>query len=235
MLCLFAAVVAGSAAAAAASDYPVVYTQVPESTSSPFIDKQLYDLSLYGGYGIAASSGPYACDVLDVELQMARHLSPHHALTLSLSYAWARKEVDKHSKVYTDNYNRDAAAIMLGYRFTQRVGKHVQFSLGAKAGPDLSVLNVDYGRPTAEGDNHQSVPLVGWDFGKTHSQIGLGYAAYAEMGLRLGEDAELRLGYMFRGTTCAPDAEPGPAANPGRLHTDPLRWHEVRAGVSWRF
>lgn len=227
---------------ARAADYPVIYTQAPENDPDTIAENkhpQKYGVVLMGGYGVKNHSGAYARDIVDTELELARYLSPRHALTCSLSFAFAYYNNDGNSpmgKYYTDGYDRDLTALMLGYRFTQRLGRYYTISLGAKAGPEINSLNVDYGRDIREGRNFH-LPPCAWEYGNTHSRLGLAYAAYATIGLPLShkEQVSLNIGYQFRGTTSAPKAERGFGADAYTIRTNPMQWHEVRVGFTVRY
>ena len=229
------------AALAHAADYQEVYMQAPADAPSVIADKKLpfkYSVDLMEGIGFKSHSSPYAKSILSTEIELARYLSPRHAFTCALSYSFSHYDNDGYGplgKHYTDGYDRDLTALMVGYRFTQKINNYFALSLGAKGGPELNSLNVDYGRDLREGSNFH-IPHGMWEHGNTHTRFGLGYAAYANICFILAEGrGSFNIGYQFRGTTTAPDAERGFGADACTIRTNPLQWHEVRVGFTLRY
>lgn len=247
---------AGTAAAAALPDYPVVYspeskgpvqnpaytqnkpaaTTQPKRTRASYVEEiERYTLDLNIGYGFRATPhSKFACDIVTFELEGAYYLVPHHALTLSLGYGgggstndyWVREHHDYYP--FTDSYDRSSLTLMGGYRFTHMLGRYVMLQLGAKCGLDVQTLEVDYGYGW-RGD-----PYYDYTDGKRNTSVGMAYAGYAQLGAFVTPSTCLHLGYQFRGSTARPAARSHYPDMPP-AHTSTMRWHEVRFGVTYHF
>lgn len=229
--------------ARADSDYQVTYVEVAEPTIPfPFS----FDISVGAGLNFSDSQR-YATDMLVVEGEFARIITPHHAFTLSGVFGTGRENHDGirwdgvQMRPFTNNYSRWTASLMGGYRFTQKLGRLV-VQVGAKAGPDLQHLKVDYGRNYRARQDHQydgMNPLTGKKMGRSRDDcdlaFGLAYAAYAQVGIKMTENMQIYMNYTYWGSTAAPYAYLSGGVHPLKLRSDTLGLHEIRLGVSFTY
>lgn len=213
-------------AAAAASEAPGAYAPV---------HFQRYSVGLAIGYGfMAVPHSKYATDVVTGEIEGAYHFTPKHAATLSIGLAsggetndyWVREH--HHYEPFTDSFDRTSFTLMAGYRYTQPLARRVSLQLGAKCGLDVQTLDVDYGY------GWSGYPYGYYDDGQRDTKAGMAYAGYANVVFHLARNADLLMGYQFRGSTVKPEPRTGYPDEP-RYHTGSMRWHEVRIGIATRF
>lgn len=244
------------AAAAQTPDYPVIYSpaaggpvpnpayhhqQAPANTAPAAYGQPnrptRYSADLLIGYGfLAVPDSKYATDVTTCELEGAYRLSARQELTLSLGLAgggetndyWINNPHRHESYPFTDSFDRLSFTVMAGYRFTQPLTRSISLQLGAKCGMDVQTLDVDYGYGWSGN------PYYRYRDGKSDTCVGMAYAGYAHLLFRVTNNAELMVGYQFRGST----AKPSPKSNDPEwtpAHVSALRWHEVRIGASFHF
>lgn len=251
--CLPACIALAGMCAFAEPEYAVVHITEPPAAQQPAADQLPYATSLSCGFGLSDSAGDsYSCDMLVGELEMAYKLNRYHALTLSLHVADGSENHDgrrwdsRTVRPFTDNFDRWTCALMAGYRLTLPIGSYVALQLGAKAGPDLQHLKVDFGRDYNAKDAHQYDgynPLTGNRMQRDRDDCslapGLAYAAYANLHFpfrsRANEDdqpSSFFIGYTMWGSTARPEARLSGGAHPIRQRSDALLLHEFRVGIS---
>ena len=246
---------ASSSLAAALPNYPTIYSAeaggpVPNpnyatasssyttSTPSPTgANLGRYALDINFGYGFKATpDNKFACDMASVELEGAYYVAPHHALTLTLSFAGGGRTDDYWTQVgghrgefypFTDSYDRYSYSLMAGYRYSRMLGRYAFLQVGAKGGLDIQRLDVDYGY------GWHAYPYESYK-GQDDTAAGFAYAAYAYVGFFVTQSICLHVGYQFKGTTAKPTADSGYSDVP-RFRGETMRWHEVRAGVTIHF
>ena len=207
-------------------------------------------IAFYSAYGIAGGSGDYACNMVDFDLEYGYRLHPRHALTLSLNVGFGDKmdnrwvlDAEGAGRAYSNNFSRTMLGLMLGYRFSQPLGRVCRLHMGAMAGLDMQRLRSDIGRDWHQDDEYEDV----WDsetetyvttrrrHGRGDTAWGLAYAGYAAIEWQVGDEVSLTLGYMYRGTTAAPRGKADyPPGEPAR-RADAGGWHELRLGISRAF
>lgn len=209
----------------------------------PAMPRTRYEMGANFGYGFsAAPDSRYATDMVGIELEAARYITEHQALTLTLGLAGASH--DSHFLVYDskeglgaypfeDDYTRSDFYLMGGYRAVIVVSHRVAVSFGVKGGLDVQALNTEYGchvyrHPPYWYDDYHD---------KTDIKAGFGYAGYVNISIEVTPQTFIEAGYQYRGATTQPRArfaDWGEASPAGQKAAD-LRWHEVRVGFRHRF
>ena len=223
---------------ASPQSYPAADGQ-PQGYYSPlvprYMDPSSYEVGLNLEYGFKASPDHrYACDIAGFELEGAYRLSKRHAITASIGFAGGGQTndflvVNPHGGFdpFTDSYDRSSFTLMVGYRFTQPLGRRWVLQLGAKCGMDVQTLDIDYGYGWRW-------PYDDWGDGQRDTDVGLAYAGYVNFGYRLTSNTVLYVGYQFRGSTAEPKMNYSIPEVPHEK-AGSMRWHEVRIGASFRF
>lgn len=212
-------------------------------------------------YGLRTSGNDaYTCNIYGLEVEYARYLSRHHALTLTASVGSGSKDYGRWAEgdgaaiPFTNNYQRTSLCFMAGWRTSVYLSPRLLLSAGIKVGADFQMLNVDYGRDWTKEPkpDHDIQPNYhpdtdSWEYdddetankrktyGNEHSKLGFAYAASVTLSYRITKNTGLTAGYTFRSTNAAPDAEPGQAAEPPRVRSSAIGWHEFHLGLSLSF
>ncbi len=206
-----------------------------------YMDPTCYEVNVSFEYGFKATPDHrYACDVVGAELEGAFTFAKRQAVTLSLGFAGGGQTndfwvVDDDNFVYpfTDSYDRTSFTLMVGYRYTQPVGKNWVVQVGAKCGMDVQTLDIDYGFGWS-GYYYDYPYYDEWNDGQRDTDVGLAFAGYVNIGYRLSPNAMLYVGYQFRGSTAQPKMNYDIPDVPHEK-TGSMRWHEVRLGISFNF
>lgn len=210
-----------------------------ESSLTSGLPHARWEFGANAGYGFsAAPDSRYETDMMGLELEAARYLTKHQALTLTLGLAGASHDrhcfVDdgQHAYLFEDDYDRSNFYVMGGYRAVVVVSNRVALSLGVKGGLDVQSLRTEYGYPLC-------CPSYWYDDlnGKTDTKAGFGYAGYVNVSVEVTPQTFVELGYQYRGATTRPHAryaDWGEGTPEGAKAAD-MRWHEVRLGVRHRF
>ena len=198
----------------------------------------------------------YSCNLYGLEVEYARHLTRHHSFTLSASMANGSKDKGKWAVVdgeripFTNEYRRTSVCLMAGWRTSLHLSSSLLLSAGAKAGIDIHVLNVDFGRNWLADDErhknehhdhyHSDSDSDPWcnkhdSYGNNHAKVGFAYALSGTVSYCISYSSAIFVGYTYRASTAAPDAEPGNAADPPRVRTSAMGWHEIHIGYSKYF
>lgn len=243
--CLFAGALAVDSVSAwgAPLAAPVRWEQVPDAALNqpgmPAAEPFRWEVGANASYGFSANpSSRFETDVLGIELEGARYITPHQALTLSAGFAAGSHDRDyyvregRHYFPFEDDYTRSDMYLMAGYRATVTLAHRFALSFGAKGGLDVQSLRTKYGyRAWGYWDDE-------WDANaKTDTKAGFGYAGYVNLSFEAYPQTFIEVGYQYRGATTQPRAryhgwqEGAPEAS----KTPDMRWHEVRIGVRRRF
>lgn len=178
----------------------------------PTMPRMRYEMGANFGYGFSAAPGSrYATDMVGIELEAARYITEHQALTLTLGLAGA--SLDSHFLVYDsedgmgaypfeDDYTRSDFYLMGGYRAVIVVCHRVAVSFGVKGGLDVQALNTEYGCHV-----YRHHPYWYDDYNdKTDIKAGFGYAGYAHISVEVMPQTFIEVGYQYRGSTTQPRA-----------------------------
>ena len=240
--------------AALSAPAPVESTVLPDSAPpqepayAPYAAPQLDytdnprgSFSAHFLYGFNASPrSEFATDVFGVQLHGSWFFTPHQAITLDLSFAGgtdyerlAAMDDDRHAWMERFRFYRSRISLMPGYEVCVPLNRarNAFFYVGAKAGLDIAMLGVS---------DHDSYY---YDHGRYYEDFhskataGFAYAGAAGFSFRFSHHGYVEIGYQYFGSTAEPDVTYRSRYHNAstKLQARSMRWHEVHAGLSFRF
>ena len=226
-------------------------------------EKMPFEMGFNVGYGMStnADTENFTEDMYFANLDMAYYFMETVALTFDFGLGFSNQEIATGGCGYYDDYDwyydeyygyycegvkydfdRWSLNFMVGLRSIMEVMPRTTLVLGAKAGVDAQCLTVSADTSSACYDcsynyNYDSGYYEDVNSESSHNAwaFGFTYAFYAGLNFQITNKTALEVGYQYRASTAAPTAKGQWFGMDGDIMAGKLSFHEIRAGLRWKF